>query len=47
MKSESEGHKNRPKKQVRKISSNKILLKPRSWVNLGYAIANFEETTFF
>lgn len=47
MKSESEGHKNRPKKQIRKISSNKILLKPRSWVNLGYAIANFEKATFF
>ncbi len=47
MRSESEGHKNRPKKQIRKISSDKILLKPRSWVNLGYTIANSEEATFF
>ncbi|EMO08803.1 hypothetical protein LEP1GSC137_3042 [Leptospira borgpetersenii str. Noumea 25] len=47
MRSGSEGHKNRPKKRIRKISSDKILLKPRSWVNLGYTIANSEEATFF
>ncbi|AXR59916.1 class I SAM-dependent RNA methyltransferase [Leptospira mayottensis] len=47
MRSEFQGHKNRPKKQIHKTSSDKILLNPRSWVNLGYTIANSEEATFF
>lgn len=44
MKSDSEGHKSRSKIQTHK---NKILLKPRSWVNLGYSIANSEGETLF
>ncbi|EMO88014.1 methyltransferase domain protein [Leptospira noguchii str. 2001034031] len=44
MKIDSEGHKSRSKIQTHK---NKILLKPRSWVNLGYSIANSEGETFF
>ncbi|MBM9499266.1 class I SAM-dependent RNA methyltransferase [Leptospira sp. 201903071] len=38
MKTESEGHKSSPKK---------FLLEPRTWVNLGYSIANSKEGTFF
>ncbi|EMF72711.1 hypothetical protein LEP1GSC116_4805 [Leptospira interrogans serovar Icterohaemorrhagiae str. Verdun HP] len=44
MKSDSEGHKSSSKIQIHK---GKILLKPRSWVNLGYSIANSEKETFF
>ncbi|TGM08909.1 class I SAM-dependent RNA methyltransferase [Leptospira barantonii] len=47
MKSDSEGHKNRSAKQIRKNFTEKIRLRPRSWVNLGYSIANSEEGTFF
>ncbi|PJZ56461.1 class I SAM-dependent RNA methyltransferase [Leptospira barantonii] len=47
MKSDSEGHKNRSAKQTRKKFTEKIRLRPRSWVNLGYSIANSEEGTFF
>ncbi|WP_061247878.1 class I SAM-dependent RNA methyltransferase [Leptospira alstonii] len=43
----TEGHKNHSQKQIHKNLSDKILLEPRSWVNLGYSIANSEEDTFF
>ncbi|RHX82491.1 class I SAM-dependent RNA methyltransferase [Leptospira yasudae] len=47
MKTDSEGHKDRPKKPISNIPPGPILLRPRSWVNLGYSIANSEEGTFF
>lgn len=47
MKTDSEGHKDRSPKQTRKNFTEKIRLKPRAWVNLGYSIANSEEGTFF
>lgn len=47
MKTDSEGHKNHSVKPTRKKFTEKIRLKPRSWVNLGYSIANSDEGTFF
>ncbi|TGK28078.1 class I SAM-dependent RNA methyltransferase [Leptospira gomenensis] len=43
----SAGHKNRFRKRKTEFSSEKISLSPRAWVNLGYSIANTEESTFF
>ncbi|MCG6191706.1 methyltransferase [Leptospira sp. FAT2] len=47
MKTDSEGHKGRPKKPTMNKLTGPISLRPRSWVNLGYSIANSEEGTFF
>ncbi|WP_036096300.1 class I SAM-dependent RNA methyltransferase [Leptospira weilii] len=43
----TEGHKNHSQKKIHKNLSDPILLKPRSWVNLGYSIANSKEAAFF